>query len=138
VTTADRPRVLVVDDHAVIRERVTGILSQTCETVDGIGDGETALVLIGILKPDVVVLDISLPGINGFEVAIRLRQGGSTVPIVFLSSYDDEDLKRAAKAAGANVYVVKSHLSDLVAAVRQAWLADRAGLTFSKGMGLDE
>jgi DNA-binding NarL/FixJ family response regulator len=65
----------------------------------------------------VVVLDVSLPDMSGLEVATQVRRDDAAVSIVFLSAYDDEEIKRAAERAGGNAYVVKSHLSDLVDAV---------------------
>ena len=71
--------------------------------------------------PDVIVLDISMPGMNGFEVASRLRQTGSKAALVFLTVHDDGDFVAAAKAVGGIGYVVKSRLvSDLALAVLEA------------------
>ena len=117
MTPGTRPRVLLVEDHALIRSRVTAILSPTCEIVGAVADGASALREIGILAPDIVVLDVSLPDMSGLDVAGRLRRAGHTVPIVFLSAYDDDELQRAARAAGGNRYVVKSQLLDLAATV---------------------
>ena len=73
------------------------------------------------LRPDVVVLDIFMPGMSGLEVASRLRRDGSTIPIVFLTIYDNEELVHATQAAGGIGYVVKTVLSsDLVVAVNEA------------------
>jgi DNA-binding NarL/FixJ family response regulator len=91
------------------------------------GDGFTALEAARTLKPDVIVLDISMPGMNGLEVASRLREAGSTAAVVFLTVHNDEDFILAAKAAGAIGYVVKPRLfSDLTVAVQEA----RAGRPF--------
>ena len=71
-------------------------------------DGPAALEAVRALRPDVVVLDISMPGMSGLEVAGRLRRAGSTVPIVFLTIHDDEELVLATQAAGGIGYVVKT------------------------------
>ena len=121
MTAVDHPRVLLVDDSDVILERATATLSLECEIVGAVKDGQTALVAVGALRPDVIVLDISMPGMSGLEVAGRLRRAGSTVPIVFLTIHDDEELVRATQAAGGIGYVVKTLLSsDLVIAVNEA------------------
>lgn len=117
MTPGTRPRVLVVDDHALVRSRVTAILSQACDIVGVAEDGQTALRDIGVLHPDVVVLDISLPDISGVEVVTRLRRAGNTVWVVFLSAYEDDDIRRAALAAGGDRYSVKSQLSEILAEV---------------------
>ena len=121
MTAVDHPRVLLVDDSDVILERAAATLSQECEIVGAVKDGQAALVAVGALRPDVIVLDISMPGMSGLEVAGRLRRAGSTVPIVFLTIHDDEELVLATQAAGGIGYVVKTLLpSDLVIAVNEA------------------
>src|SRR4029079_9445784 len=73
------------------------------------------------MKPDVCVIDISLPGISGIEAAIQLRELGSTATLVFLTMHEDPDYLRAALAAGAGGYVVKSRMaSDLNFAIKEA------------------
>ena len=115
--TSERPRVLVVDDHPLVRDRIAAGLSHVCDVVGSVGDGRAALAAVEALKPSVVVLDLSLPGMSGLDIATHLRQAGSRVRIVFLSAYDDDELERAALTAGGNAYVVKSRLQDLAAAV---------------------
>jgi two-component system OmpR family response regulator len=113
MTPGGRPRVLLVEDHALIRSRAAAILSPSCDVVGIVENGEAALRDITILAPDVVVLDISLPDMNGLEIAARLRRAGNHVPVVFLSAYSDDETKRAALAAGGDRYVVKSDLSNI-------------------------
>jgi DNA-binding NarL/FixJ family response regulator len=117
----DHPRVLLVDDNDVILKRSVATLSPEFEIVGAVKDGPAALDAVRALRPDVVVLDISMPGMSGLEVAGRLRRDGSTVPIVFLTIHDDEELVLATQAAGGSGYVVKTLLpSDLVVAVNEA------------------
>ena len=121
MTALAHPRVLLVDDNDVILDRATVTLSQECEIVGAVKDGPSALEAVRRLSPDVVVLDISMPGMSGLEVAGRLRRAGSAVPIVFLTIHDDEELVLATQAAGGIGYVVKTLLSsDLVIAVNEA------------------
>jgi len=121
MTAVDHPRVLLVDDSDVILERATTTLAHECEIIGAVKDGQAALAAVGALRPDVIVLDISMPGMSGLEVAGRLRRAGSTVPIVFLTIHDDEELVLATQAAGGIGYVVKTLLSsDLVIAVNEA------------------
>jgi DNA-binding NarL/FixJ family response regulator len=83
------------------------------------------------LHPDVIVLDISMPGMSGFDVALRLREARSTAAVVFLTVHDDEEFVLRARAVGGIGYVVKPRLgSDLIRAVRDA----RAGQPFVSKM----
>ena len=118
----DRLRVLLVDDNELMLECAIGTLSSSaCVIVGALRDGKAALEWIGAVQPDVVVLDISMPGMTGLEVASHLRRSGSTVPIVFLTVHDDEEFVRAAYAAGATGYVLKRRLTtDLLTAIVEA------------------
>lgn len=121
MTALTHPRVLLVDDNEVMLDRATATLSQECEIVGAVKDGQAALDAVRTLSPDVVVLDISMPGMSGLEVAGRLRRAGSTVPIVFLTIHDDELLVQATQAAGGIGFVVKALLpTDLMIAVNEA------------------
>jgi DNA-binding NarL/FixJ family response regulator len=123
----ERTRVLVVDDSEVMRACATAALSNGCTVVGAVNDGPQALEAARTLRPDVIVLDISMPGMTGLEVASCLRANGSTAAVVFLTVYDDEDFVHAAKKAGGIGYVVKVRLaSDLMHAVQEA----RAGRSF--------
>jgi len=109
-----RPRVLVVDDHPGVRDRVVAALSASCEIVGTAEDGPSALRAFESLHPTVIVLDFSMPGMDGIAVTKRIRERDSAVRIVLYSSYEDPDLKTAAISAGANAYLTKSRLADLV------------------------
>jgi DNA-binding NarL/FixJ family response regulator len=121
ITLSEHPRVLLVDDNPAMIARATSVLKRDCEIVGSAGDGAAALEAVAALTPEVVVLDISMPGMSGLEVASRLKATGSTVAIVFLTVHEDVEVVRAAKDAGAIGYVVKSRLtSDLDHAVHEA------------------
>jgi DNA-binding NarL/FixJ family response regulator len=114
-------RVLLVDDNESMLGRVARVLKPSCTVVGTARDGPSALEAAATLQPDVIVLDISMPGMTGFEVASRLRASGSHAKVVFLTVHEDEELVDAANAAGALGYVVKPKLaSDLAVAVREA------------------
>jgi DNA-binding NarL/FixJ family response regulator len=127
-TTSSEPtRVLLVDDNEAMLARVAAVLKPCCEIVGAVKDGAAALDAARTLGPHVIVLDISMPGMSGFDVAVRLRESGSTAAVVFLTVHDDEALVLAARAAGGIGYVVKPRLvSDLKLAVQEA----RAGRPF--------
>jgi CheY-like chemotaxis protein len=125
--SAHRTRVLLVDDNDSMRARAGAVLSPTCEVIGTAADGPAAIEAAGRLSPDVIVLDISMPGMTGFDVAARLRQEGSRAAIVFLTVYADDTLVVAAREAGGIGYVLKPFLSsDLTLAVEEA----RAGRQF--------
>ena len=126
MTVEIRPRVLLVDDNAVLLELAAEILSHACEVVGTARSGSAALDGVAVLCPDVLVIDISMPGMTGFEVVTRLRRAGNRVPVVFLSVHDDADFVRAAEAAGVVGYVAKPWLTnDLVPAVLAAHAGER-------------
>jgi DNA-binding NarL/FixJ family response regulator len=113
--------VLLVDDNEGILARATSALSPDCEIVGSVKSGQAALKAAVTLQPDVIVMDISMPGMNGLEVAASLRNAGSTAAVVFLTVHDGEDFITAARAVGAIGYVVKPRLAtDLMVAVREA------------------
>ena len=120
-TSSDLVRVLLVDDNEAMIVRAAAALKTCCNVIGRARDGRTALEAVKALQPDVIVLDIAMPGMNGFEVAERLRETGSKAAVVFLTVHDEGDFVDAAKAVGGIGYVVKPRLtSDLAVAVREA------------------
>jgi DNA-binding NarL/FixJ family response regulator len=114
-----RARILLADDHTAMRERVVQLLEDEFEILGALEDG-LAIVNAAIrLKPDLCLLDISMPILNGIEVANQLKRDGSTAKIIFLTIHEDPDFVQAALNTGALGYVVKSRIaSDLLTAVR--------------------
>jgi len=127
-TTSSEPaRVLLVDDSDAMLARASAVLSRNCVIVGAVKDGTAAIDAAKALRPDVIVLDISMPGMTGLEVAANLSDAGLTAAVVFLTVHDDEEFVVAARQAGATGYVVKLRLvSDLNVAVQEA----RAGRSF--------
>jgi len=120
-TSSDPARVLIVDDNEEMLSRAAAVLKPGCVVVGAVKDGPAALKAAGTLLPDVIVLDIGMSGMNGFEVASRLREAGSTAEVVFFTVHEDEEFIAAARAAGGIGYVVKPRLAaDLLRAVREA------------------
>jgi len=111
--------------------RVAAVLAPGCEVVGAVKDGPAAIRAVDVLHPEVIVLDISMPGMTGFEVATHLRASGSTAAVVFLTVHDDEEFLLAAKAAGGMGYVFKRRLgTDLLHAVQEA----QAGRSFTSSI----
>ncbi len=114
-----RARILLADDHKAMRERVVHLLEDEFEILDALEDGLAIVDAAERLKPDICLLDISMPILNGIDVANQLRQDGSTARIIFLTIHEDPDFVQAALNTGASGYVVKSRIaSDLLIAVR--------------------
>lgn len=121
MTTPAPLRILVVDDEPPIRRFLRTSLSTQGYQVLEAEDGQGALDIIGRNHVDVLVLDLGLPDIDGFEVIRRLDQKGSTVPIIVLSSRDDEAGKVQALDLGADDYVTKPFgVEELLARIRAA------------------
>jgi DNA-binding NarL/FixJ family response regulator len=121
-----RMRVLVADDLPAVLSAVAAQLQGTFEVVSLVDDGRAALDATLQLDPDLILLDISMPGMNGIEVAEELKNHPHRGKIVFLTTYEDPDILAACLAAGALGYVVKSFIdSDLILAMTEA-LAGRS------------
>lgn len=102
-------RVMLVDDHAIVREGIRHVLSATpgVEVVAEAGDGEAALRLAAEARPDIVVLDLSLPGAGGLEVTARLRESLPLIRVLILSVHDHPEYVLGAVRAGAQGYLRK-------------------------------
>jgi len=114
-------RVLVADDHAVIRQGLKMLLESRPE-IDVIGDcenGREALLMVEGSKPDVVLMDVVMPGLNGIEATRQIRRASPATRVVILSGFVDEEQITGAIRAGASGYLVKnSDVSELVLAIQ--------------------
>ncbi|MGH9940931.1 MAG: response regulator [Pyrinomonadaceae bacterium] len=114
--------IVLADDHRIVRQGLRALLTaeENFKVIGEADDGREALDLVRRLKPDVLVLDLMMPGLNGLEVARQLHRQSPKVAIVVLSMYDDEGFVLEALANGVSAYVLKdSNSSDLVQAVRE-------------------
>ena len=120
-TDVGRPRVLLADDDTGILKAISRTLATEFEVVATVTDGREALDAVPRLDPDVVVLDISMPGLNGFQTAEELKRCGSRAKIVFLTLHQDDDFVSKAIRCGAMGYVLKMLASsDLTPALHHA------------------
>lgn len=111
--------VLLVDDHPAVQRQVTALLAGTFDVIGALPDGRTLLQSVDAHPPDLLVLDITLPGVSGIDLARQITALPVHPGIVMLTVHADPDYARAAFAAGASAYVVKSRLAtDLVPALR--------------------
>ena len=119
-TGVARPRVLLVDDNEAMLARAKAALTTYCDVVGAVGDGQTALAAAGTLRPDVIVLDISMPGLNGVEVVRRLHAELPSTRTLVLTMHEDEEYVLHVVRAGAAGYLLKdSPISELINAVKQ-------------------
>ena len=115
-----RPRVLLADDHPMMLEGVRKLLERTCEIVGVVMEGHGLVEAATRLRPDLVITDISMPGIDGIEATRRLQAVLPGVPILILSISTEPSLVRAAFAAGACGYLTKTSAPDEIeTAVRE-------------------
>ena len=114
-------RVLLADDHETILSRVGIVLGEEFEIVGVVKNGRDAVVEARRLDPDVLVIDISMPILDGLQAVAQLRTTNHRIKVIFLTVHEDQDFVAAAFSAGASGYVTKSHLTtDLVPAIREA------------------
>ncbi|HKN24241.1 MAG TPA: response regulator transcription factor [Candidatus Acidoferrum sp.] len=114
-------RVVLADDLTPVLSTVAKLLNGSFEIVGMVSDGVSALEATLTLDPDVAVLDISMPGMSGIEVARELKKRGSNAKIVFLTVHEDSDILATCRAAGGLGYVVKVLMeTDLIPAINEA------------------
>ena len=105
-------RILIVDDHASFRATARQLLeAEGYEVVGEAGDGASALEAVARLRPDVVLLDVQLPDIDGFDVAARLTGGDDAPTVILVSSRDGSDFGPLVSTSGACGFVPKAELS---------------------------
>jgi len=114
------PRILIADDNAMVRRYVHQALEDEggCEVCGEAATGREAVGMTAELKPDIVVLDLSMPGINGLEAAQEIHKEFPETEILILSMHDAPELMEAALASGARAYLLKHDLRQLIDAVR--------------------
>jgi DNA-binding NarL/FixJ family response regulator len=115
----ENPRILLADDQSEMLEKVAELLHDEFDVVGAVENGERAMEFTARHDPDLLILDISMPVLNGIHTASRLKAAGSRAKVIFLTVHRDRDFVNAAFSAGALGYVLKPRLAtDLVPAVR--------------------
>jgi DNA-binding NarL/FixJ family response regulator len=115
-----RPRVILADDHTLLLEAFQKLLNDDCDIVGMVSDGRALLAATDSLRPVVVVVDISMPLLNGIDAARQIKQALPDTRIIFLTMNEDPDLAAAAFRAGASGYLLKrSAASELQTAIRE-------------------
>jgi DNA-binding NarL/FixJ family response regulator len=114
------PRVLLADDHALLLGAFEKLLTPECEVVGTVTDGRALIAAAQQFKPDVIVLDIAMPLLNGLDAGRQIKQMYPRVKLVFLTMNEDADLAAEAFRAGASAYLLKrSAASELLTAIRE-------------------
>lgn len=128
-------RVILADDHPVVRTGIRTLLQQAEDivVVAETGNGSEVFKLVEQLAPDILLLDMEMPGLSGVEVAMRLKEQGAVVRVLALSAYDDEEYIRNLLLHGASGYLTKEEAPEIIIdAVRgvargeQGWFSRRA------------
>jgi|SRR6185503_10380663 len=118
----NRPRILLADDHTMFGEGLKGLLQDDFDLLGTVENGAALVESAVRLEPDIVILDISMPVLNGFDAARELRKRGTSAKIIFLTMHADTGLMAEALRCGASGYVVKQSAGkDLISAIRQVF-----------------
>jgi DNA-binding NarL/FixJ family response regulator len=124
-----KPRILIADDHALVIEGFRRILEERYELVGMAGDGYELLAAAKTAQPDIVILDISMPLLNGIDTARQLKNISPTAKIIIVTMHAGGDYVRAAFEAGASAYVLKGSAVDELALAIRAVLGGHSYIT---------
>jgi DNA-binding NarL/FixJ family response regulator len=120
-----RRRVLVADDHAAMLDTLVRMLSREFDVVAAVRDGMAAVTEAEQLDPDLLVLDIAMPGLSGIAAAARLKERGSTAKVVFVTNMRDREFVQESLALGDVGFVIKDRLvADLLPAIHRVLAGD--------------
>jgi CheY-like chemotaxis protein len=110
-------KILLVDDNAAVRKLIRRVIAGSANEILECSNGEQALAAYCLLQPDVVLMDIEMPGLDGISATRRIVAKDTTARVIMVTDYDDADLRRAATDAGASGYVIKENITDLTALI---------------------
>jgi DNA-binding NarL/FixJ family response regulator len=114
-----RPRILIADDHTLIADLCKRLLETEFEVVGTVGDGRALVRAAGVLKPDVIVVDITMPVLNGIDAACQVKQELRAVKVIYLTMNPDPEIAAEAFRRGGSGYLLKTcAASEMVIAVR--------------------
>jgi DNA-binding NarL/FixJ family response regulator len=118
-----RPRVLLADDHALILDAFAKLMADDCDVVGKVSDGRAAVEAASQLRPDLVVLDITMPLLNGLDAARQIRRKVPAAKVMFVTMTEDADVAAEAFRAGASAYLLKrSAGAELMSAIGEVML----------------
>ncbi len=116
-----RTRIIIADDHVLVREGIRALLAlhDDVEVVGEASDGKEAIAMTDKLKPDIVLMDISMPGLGGLEATVEIKKTQPEIKILVLSQYDDKEYVSRFLKAGVSGYILKKAVGDeLITAIR--------------------
>lgn len=115
-----RPRVVLADDHPHVLGAFRRLLGFSCEVVGSVSNGRDAVEAVMTLRPDVLVADLMMPGLDGLEVCRRVKQAAPETAVVIVTAFDDAEMQKVALEAGASAFIPKPAAADaLERTVRQ-------------------
>src|SRR4051794_13286551 len=104
MTPDRRPRVVIADDHPLVLDALARLLQRGCDVVASVADGVEAVAIIVRLNPDVLVVDLMMPDLDGVEVCRRVKHAAPQTQVIIVTAFDDPDVERIAVANGAAAY----------------------------------
>lgn len=133
-----RPRVLLADDHQMLLDALKGVLEPRCEVVGMVGDGRSLLEAAAKLQPDIIVVDIAMPQLNGLDAARQIKHSMPRVKLIFMTMNEDPYLVGEAFRVGASAYLVKQAAALELTNAIELVLKGRTYVTPSIADGLDK
>ena len=116
-----KPRIVIADDHTLLVEAFEKLLSPECEVVAKVADGRALLAAVDEFRPDVVVLDMGMPLLNGLDAGRQIKHKHPSTRLVFVTMNEDPDLAAEAFRSGASAYLLKrSAGAELLTAIRES------------------
>jgi DNA-binding NarL/FixJ family response regulator len=116
-----KPRIIIADDHTLLVEAFEKLLAPECDVVSKVADGRALLVAVREHKPDIVILDLAMPLLNGLDAARQIKQMDPSIRLIFVTMNEDPDMAAEAFRAGGAAYLLKrSAGSELLTAIREA------------------
>ncbi|MFL6450246.1 MAG: response regulator transcription factor [Bryobacteraceae bacterium] len=113
-----RPRIVIAEDAVLIQENIRRVIQRECDVVAAVEDGEAVMDAVAAYSPDILLLDVSLPGMNGFAVAEQLRQARYEVNVIFVTAHRDKEYANRAFEIGAKGYILKGSMwTELLQAI---------------------
>jgi len=121
-STKTRPTLILAEDHPEVAGYFVGILKDHFDIVAVVADGDTLVELVNQWKPDAIVSDVGLKGLNGIAATIKIREHNPHVPIVLMTASPDPDLRIAGMTAGASAFLSKSETAHKLVALLRHFL----------------
>jgi DNA-binding NarL/FixJ family response regulator len=132
-----RPRILLADDHTLMLERMRALLAPRYEIAGSVADGQTLVEESLHIKPDLIVLDITMPCLNGIDAAIQIKASMPGIKLLFVTIHSSPAYVRAALAAGGTGYVLKSAMHEELLDAVQDVLSGRIYVSPDLSTGLE-